>query len=154
MYPGDPTTPGYPSYRNSTRTSPKNVPDIPSLPISWENACALLRTLTPGDPLQGKKIRLINNGRSTFLCYARICSHRTTAKTSVTPIWNVMAVIPGHIPSEVVVLGNHRDGKSSLTLTSPLSVTNPCSMGARCNRSKQRNRVSPRGHTWLWCPPC
>jgi len=30
--------------------------------------------------------------------------------TKVTPIWNTMAVIPGHISSEVVVIGNHRDG--------------------------------------------
>jgi N-acetylated-alpha-linked acidic dipeptidase len=28
---------------------------------------------------------------------------------AITPIWNTMAVIPGHIRSEVVVVGNHRD---------------------------------------------
>ena len=33
--------------------------------------------------------------------------------TKVTPIWNTMAVIPGHIKDEVVVVGNHRDGKLS-----------------------------------------
>lgn len=38
MYPGDPTTPGYPSYENSTRTEGENIPSIPSLPISWANA--------------------------------------------------------------------------------------------------------------------
>lgn len=27
----------------------------------------------------------------------------------VTPIWNTMAVIPGHIRDEVVLVGNHRD---------------------------------------------
>lgn len=30
--------------------------------------------------------------------------------TRVTPIWNTMGVIPGHIKDEVVVVGNHRDG--------------------------------------------
>ena len=29
----------------------------------------------------------------------------------VTPIWNTMAVIPGHINNEIVIAGNHRDGK-------------------------------------------
>ena len=28
----------------------------------------------------------------------------------VTPIWNTMAYIPGHVKDEVVVVGNHRDG--------------------------------------------
>jgi N-acetylated-alpha-linked acidic dipeptidase len=28
----------------------------------------------------------------------------------VTPIWNTVAVIPGHITDEVVAIGNHRDG--------------------------------------------
>ena len=28
----------------------------------------------------------------------------------VIPIWNVMAVIPGHIKDEIVVIGNQRDG--------------------------------------------
>ena len=30
--------------------------------------------------------------------------------TRVTPIWNTMAVIPGYIRDEVVILGCHRDG--------------------------------------------
>jgi N-acetylated-alpha-linked acidic dipeptidase len=29
------------------------------------------------------------------------------------PIWNTMAVIPGHIRDEVVIIGNHRDGTLS-----------------------------------------
>jgi N-acetylated-alpha-linked acidic dipeptidase len=29
----------------------------------------------------------------------------------VSPIWNTMAAIPGHIKDEVVVLGYHRDGQ-------------------------------------------
>ena len=31
--------------------------------------------------------------------------------TKVTPIWNTMAAIPGHITDEVVLIGNHRDGE-------------------------------------------
>ncbi|CAA7259633.1 unnamed protein product [Cyclocybe aegerita] len=92
VYPGDPTTPGYPSYENSTRTEGANIPLIPSLPISWDNARTLFRTLQSDDPFGGKLVRLVNNVNST-----------------VTPIWNTMGVIPGFIKDEVVVVGNHRD---------------------------------------------
>ena len=34
-----------------------------------------------------------------------------TVDTRVIPIWNTMGVIPGYITNEVVVVGNHRDGK-------------------------------------------
>lgn len=30
----------------------------------------------------------------------------------ITPIWNVMAAIPGHIKNETVMIGCHRDGKN------------------------------------------
>ena len=33
-----------------------------------------------------------------------------TVDQKITPIWNTMAYIPGHIKDEVVVVGNHRDG--------------------------------------------
>ncbi|KDR83894.1 hypothetical protein GALMADRAFT_236366 [Galerina marginata CBS 339.88] len=93
VYPGDPTTPGYPSYENSTRTEGSNIPLIPSLPISWTNAVALFRTLARDDAWEGKLVRLVNN-----------------VNTRVIPIWNTMGVIPGFIRNEVVVVGNHRDG--------------------------------------------
>ena len=34
-----------------------------------------------------------------------------TVDTRVMPIWNTFGVIPGYITNEVVVVGNHRDGK-------------------------------------------
>lgn len=61
LYPGDPTTPGYPAYENSTRTAGLNIPSIPSLPISWQNAQALLKTLEGGE-WEGKTVRLANDG--------------------------------------------------------------------------------------------
>ena len=67
IYPGDPTTPGYPSYENSTRTEPFNIPKIPSLPISWTNAQAILRTLDQDDPLFGRKVRLVNHGTTIWV---------------------------------------------------------------------------------------
>jgi len=60
VYPGDPTTPGYPSYENSTRTEGTNIPDIPSLPISSANAQKLLEVAKDGK----RVVRLLNEGRS------------------------------------------------------------------------------------------
>lgn len=65
VYPGDPTTPGYPSYENSTRTEGSNIPKIPSLPISWANAEVLLSALGPGGKWEGGRVRLINQGNFT-----------------------------------------------------------------------------------------
>ncbi|TFY80907.1 hypothetical protein EWM64_g3104 [Hericium alpestre] len=90
VYPGDPTTPGYPAYENATRTEGSNIPGIPSLPISWENAKVLLKEIE-GDK-EGRTVKLVNQ-----------------VDDKVTPIWNPMGVIPGHIKDEVVIIGNHRD---------------------------------------------
>ncbi|KAI9574759.1 hypothetical protein HD554DRAFT_2232863 [Boletus coccyginus] len=90
LYPGDPSTPGYPAYENSTRVEGDNKPTIPSLPISWTNAKVLLDQIADGK--EGPTVRLVNN-----------------VEEKVTPIWNTFGVIPGLIKDEVVVLGNHRD---------------------------------------------
>jgi N-acetylated-alpha-linked acidic dipeptidase len=37
-------------------------------------------------------------------------SFRHAVTDAVTPIWNVMGVIPGHIHDEIVIVGCHRDG--------------------------------------------
>jgi N-acetylated-alpha-linked acidic dipeptidase len=70
MYPGDPTTPGYPAYENATRTEGENIPKIPSLPISWRNGQRLLEEISDLNSmgLDGRtsnaKIHLVNHGRS------------------------------------------------------------------------------------------
>ncbi|KII94969.1 hypothetical protein PLICRDRAFT_169670 [Plicaturopsis crispa FD-325 SS-3] len=115
-YPGDPLTPGTPAYpppgfNESARdeafdnlpTEGGNVPRIPSLPISWTNAERLLEELGLGEDdewlgpdgrgrVSERDVRLINR-----------------VDTKITPIWNVMATIPGRIKDEVVVIGCHRD---------------------------------------------
>ncbi|KAJ7811132.1 Zn-dependent exopeptidase [Mycena olivaceomarginata] len=101
IYPGDPTTPGYPAYENSTRTEGENIPKIPSLPISAANAAKLLKLVEE----EGSEVHLVNN---------------------VTPIWNTLGVIPGFITDEVVVIGNHRDGKV-------MGATDPSSGSASVN---------------------
>ncbi|KAG8822839.1 hypothetical protein FRC19_005139 [Serendipita sp. 401] len=90
-YPGDPTTPGYPSYKNATRIESTSIPSIPSLPISWNTAKRLLSEL--GDDLKSKsRIRLLNK-----------------VDDKVTPIYNTMAIIPGIVSEQAVIVGNHRD---------------------------------------------
>ncbi|KAG8926201.1 hypothetical protein FRC01_009216 [Tulasnella sp. 417] len=96
-YPGDPSTPGYPAYPNVTRQDSLNIPSIPSLPISWNNAQRLLAeipdfTYALDGAMSSRAIRLKND-----------------VDVKVTPIWNTMAVIPGHVKQEVVLLGCHRD---------------------------------------------
>jgi hypothetical protein len=39
-----------------------------------------------------------------------LCDGQFAVDNKVTPIWNVMASIPGHIKDEVVIVGCHRDG--------------------------------------------
>ncbi|KAG8716114.1 hypothetical protein FRC11_009163 [Ceratobasidium sp. 423] len=92
-YPGDPGTPGTPAYPSANRTEGTNIPSIPSLPISWANAQVLLKELEGSSSIfSNRKVRLLNG-----------------VQNKITPIWNTMAVIPGHIRDEVVLLGNHRD---------------------------------------------
>ena len=69
IYPGDPSTPGYPAYENSTRTDGTNKPSIPSLPISWSNAERLLEEIVADaasrlitGAVSSRKIKLVNNG--------------------------------------------------------------------------------------------
>lgn len=61
----DPTTPGYPAYENATRTEGTNIPDIPSLPISWANAQVLLEEIEEGG--QNRTIKLVNHGKHSLI---------------------------------------------------------------------------------------
>lgn len=61
-----------------------------------------------------KKVRLVNRGKFSLL-YSLLHSdtdHDDLVNERVMPIWNTMAVIPGHIKNESVLLGCHRDGTS------------------------------------------
>ena len=121
-YPGDPTTPGYPAYENATRTEGENIPKIPSLPVSLANAQRLLKEIGEVEvvnadgqvELTGKSsenlVRLINHGMS-LSDRPHQYTNWQTVDTKVTPIWNTMASIPGHIKDEVVIIGCHRDGE-------------------------------------------
>jgi N-acetylated-alpha-linked acidic dipeptidase len=117
--PGDPTTPGYPSKPGCPR-QPANAstPTIPSLPISYLDAIPLLKALKGHGP---KASSLGKSWKDGGLGYKGVEYYVGPSPKNValnlyneqeyviTPLWNVIGIINGSIPDEVVVLGNHRD---------------------------------------------
>ncbi|GAA5854006.1 hypothetical protein JCM8547_008190 [Rhodosporidiobolus lusitaniae] len=129
LYPGDPLTPSLPAYNPSLphspprlpRSSPSvNIPSIPSLPLSYEDAVPFLRLLN------GKGVRLedVREGKPEGWREGGLGGRGVeywtgpsegevevvnSVEEKVTAIWNTYALIPGHISDEVVVLGNHHD---------------------------------------------
>jgi N-acetylated-alpha-linked acidic dipeptidase len=115
--PGDPTTPGYPSLPGAPRQDTKGaIPDIPSLPISYREALPILKALNgygknssdfnkywQGGGLAHKGVEY-NIGPSE--AYLNLVNEQEYV---TTPLWNVIGIINGTIPDEVVIIGNHRD---------------------------------------------
>ncbi|KAH8723831.1 hypothetical protein GQ44DRAFT_773707 [Phaeosphaeriaceae sp. PMI808] len=117
--PGDPTTPGYPSKPGAPRQPVDHaIPHIPSIPISYEDAIPLLQTLNGHGPkassfnshwqggglgYKGIKYNIGPSPEGTLLNLVNEQEYVTT------PIWNVIGIINGTLPDEVVILGNHRD---------------------------------------------
>jgi N-acetylated-alpha-linked acidic dipeptidase len=116
MYPGDPTTPGEPAYPNATRVEGTNIPSIPSLPLSYEDAIPILKALH-GKGIAASDLDPSFTGglgfygvEEYFTGPSDVDLHLVNeVNTRIMPIWNTMAVIPGYIQDEVVVMGNHRD---------------------------------------------
>lgn len=117
---GDPTTPGYPSLPGATRLSPDGIiPSIPSIPISYADALPILKALNG----HGPRAKDINKywARNLGLGYKGVeyyigptpdnvvVNLRNEVEYVTTPLWNVIGVINGTIPDEVVIVGNHRD---------------------------------------------
>ncbi|KAK1757427.1 hypothetical protein QBC47DRAFT_296294 [Echria macrotheca] len=118
--PGDPTTPGYPSKPGVPRQPvDKATPSIPSIPISYLDALPILKALNG----HGPKAKDLNKWwtRNTGLGYKGVDYYIGPTPDDVvvnlyneqeyviTPLWNVIGVINGTIPDEVIVVGNHRD---------------------------------------------
>ncbi|KAL8280525.1 hypothetical protein RQP46_007173 [Phenoliferia psychrophenolica] len=123
MYPGDPLTPFTPAYKNATTRLPRdsteiNVPDIPSFPISFQDALPLLKSLN-GKGVQMRDETKGPEWKEGGLGYLGveywsgpgedIVEMVNIMDDKVTPIWNTMAVIPGRLSDEVVIVGNHND---------------------------------------------
>lgn len=114
-YPGDPTTPGYPSKEDSPRTSITEVtPQIPSVPLSWVEAQPLIQELDGYGP-SGAQINRTNWVGAFNASYSAgpkpgsMLSVNNQMKSNITWIWDAIGIINGTNQDEVVVLGNHRD---------------------------------------------
>lgn len=118
--PGDPTTPGYPSKPGVPRQPVDGaIPSIPSLPISYAEAVPILKALNGHGPKAedfnkywtrnaglGYKGVKYNIGPSPDSVVLNLVNEQNY---TITPQWDVIGIINGSIPDEVVVVGNHRD---------------------------------------------
>ncbi|KAK3368494.1 PA domain-containing protein [Podospora didyma] len=115
-YPGDPTTPGYPSHEGVPRADTSSVtPKIPSLPISYEAVLPLLRALD-GHGLTAAEVNrtawkgALNAEYRTGPAPGVTLSLDNLMEGKITPIWNVIGYINGTDASgDALVIGNHRD---------------------------------------------
>lgn len=114
-YPGDPTTPGYPSLGDPERQDPGRVlPKIPSIPISQLDATPILAALD-GHGASGEDVNRtgwiggLDVDYSTGPASGAKVSMSNVMKDTYSPIWNTVGIINGTSPDEVIVIGNHRD---------------------------------------------
>lgn len=94
------------------------IPSIPSLPISYQDALPLLKTLNGHGP---KASSFNSHWQQGGLDYKGVEYNIGPSPDNVvlnlvneqeyvtTPLWNVIGIINGSISDEVIVLGNHRD---------------------------------------------
>ncbi|KAJ2906419.1 hypothetical protein MKZ38_001779 [Zalerion maritima] len=118
--PGDPTTPGYPSKPGVPRHSTDHViAKIPSVPMSYEDVLPILKALNGHGPKSSdfSKFWTANEGLGYKGVDYNIGPSPDNLRLNLfneqeyvtTPLWNVIGVINGSIPDEVIVVGNHRD---------------------------------------------
>ncbi|KAF2792509.1 Zn-dependent exopeptidase [Melanomma pulvis-pyrius CBS 109.77] len=116
LYSGDPTTVGWASAADSPRGDVSDYnPSIPSMPLSMKDALPLL------EALQGNGVTAKEANRSGWAGgFSNITYDSGPAPGAVVnmnhfmngwiaPVWDVIGVINGTSPDEVVVVGNHRD---------------------------------------------
>ncbi|KAI1435322.1 N-acetylated-alpha-linked acidic dipeptidase-like protein 2 [Xylaria sp. CBS 124048] len=115
VYPGDPTTPGYPSKEGSPRTDGRAVlPGIPSIPISYVDAIPILAALN-GHGADGEAVDRpnwvggLNVSYSTGPAPGVTLSMGNFMEDTYTDIWDAVGIINGTSPDETIVIGNHRD---------------------------------------------
>ena len=109
--PGDPLTPGWASVESAKRLDESEVkilPKIPMVPLSGADAQEILKRMdgpeAPNEWQGGLPLKYRLGGDAAKVHLALGMENRTT------PIWNVVARIPGtEEPEKLVILGNHHD---------------------------------------------
>lgn len=114
--PGDPTTPGYPSHKDSERKDPSHaIPSIPSLPISYKDALPILKALNGKGPKASDfgadwKGILTLKGVDYNIGPSELDLNLYSLQNYSTPaIYDVIGTFEGILKDEVIVVGNHRD---------------------------------------------
>ncbi|KJZ77471.1 hypothetical protein HIM_03195 [Hirsutella minnesotensis 3608] len=118
--PGDPSTPGYPSKPGAPRAPVHDAtPSIPSIPISYADAIPILKALNGHGPKAtdfgsawDRDLGLTRKGVDYNIgpSPSSVVINMTNEQSyKITPIWNVIGIVNGTIPDEVLVIGNHRD---------------------------------------------
>jgi N-acetylated-alpha-linked acidic dipeptidase len=114
------TTPGYPSKPGVPRApADESTPSIPSIPISYNDAVPILKALNGVGPKAGDlgAAWTQNNGLTYKGVEYNIGPSPETSVLNLynqvdyttTPQWDVIGIINGSIPNEVIIMGNHRD---------------------------------------------
>ena len=111
LTPGDPLTPGWASTESARRlpeSEAATLPKIPMAPLSAAGAQEILQRLDGPEAPKGWSGGLplaYRIGGGAVKVHLAL-----EMETRVTPIWNVIAKIPGHVePEKLVILGNHHD---------------------------------------------
>ena len=117
LYPGDPLTPGYPSYKDAKRSpieETPSIPKIPSLPLSYTDALPLLQSLNGkgvriGKDWQGglgyEGVEYWTGGTEDELQVEIV----NEVDQGIKKLYNLYAYVPGEVEEELVIVGNHRD---------------------------------------------
>jgi N-acetylated-alpha-linked acidic dipeptidase len=111
IYPGDPSTPNYPSVEGAPRVDHNNAENllkIPVLPISYHDAAPLLKDMA--GPVAPKAWR----GGLPFTYHIGPSKSKLHLKLNfdwkIRPAYNVIATIKGsQFPDQWVIRGNHHD---------------------------------------------
>lgn len=112
VYPGDPGTPGYGSVKGAKRldrSEIKTIMKIPVLPISYEDALPLLKSL------QGPVVPEAWRGGLPITYHAGPSKEKVRLQLQfnwdIVPLYNVIAKMKGtDFPDQWVIRGNHHDG--------------------------------------------
>jgi N-acetylated-alpha-linked acidic dipeptidase len=115
-YPGDPTTPGYPSIGEDIPRADRSVvtPQIPSIPISYQDVEPIIAALDGHGPSADKINRpdwvgALNATYSSGPAPGVQIQMSNYMNGYYHDLWNAIGVINGTNADETVVIGNHRD---------------------------------------------